>query len=70
MRHSNDVMQLTSGRYDLLKARDGSALFILGNEATLADLKARGFDAFVHSNRTGDTSSSRAEARPISSARA
>jgi len=43
-----DVMQLIGGRYDLLEARDGSALFVLGNEATLADLKARGFDASVH----------------------
>lgn len=46
------VAWLTSGGYDVLEARDGDALFVLGNEAILSDLKNRGFDASFHSELT------------------
>ncbi|MFN4292909.1 MAG: M14 family zinc carboxypeptidase [Thermoflexales bacterium] len=46
---SLDDLALLSGGYDLLEARDGNARFVLGDAATLADLRAKGFDVTIHS---------------------
>jgi len=56
-----DMMQLTSGRYDLLEARDGSALFVLGNSATLTDLKTKGFDASIYTRLAAHDSAFQAQ---------
>lgn len=52
VRSPGDIALLSNGSYDLLEARDGNALFVLGDAATLADLRAKGFDAAVHSPLT------------------
>ncbi|MCS6848532.1 MAG: M14 family zinc carboxypeptidase [Anaerolineae bacterium] len=52
VRSPGDVALLSSSGYDLLEARDGNALFVLGDAATLADLRTKGFDATVHSPLT------------------
>jgi hypothetical protein len=48
LRTPADVTLLTAGGYDLLEARDGNALFVIGDQATLDSLRAQGFDATVY----------------------
>ncbi len=42
------IARLTEGRYDVLEARDGNALFVLGDRAVLQSLRGEGFEASVH----------------------
>lgn len=50
--HTPDDVAVLTRRYDVLEAREGNALFVLGNAATLADLQARGFDASLDARLT------------------
>ena len=42
------IAQLTDGRYDLLEARQGDALFVLGDQTFLRSLRAEGFEVSVY----------------------
>jgi len=42
------IAQLTDGRYDLLEARQGDALFVLGDQTVLRSLRAEGFEVSVY----------------------
>lgn len=48
VRSPADVALLTEGGYDLLEARDGNARFLIGDPATLADIRAKGLEASIH----------------------
>ncbi len=48
VRTPGDVALLSSGGYDLLEAREGDALFVLGDAQVLASLRTKGFDVAVH----------------------
>lgn len=52
VRSPEDVSLLVNGGYDLLEARDGDARFVLGNAATLNDLRAKGLNAAVYAPLT------------------
>ncbi len=41
---------LLINHYDVLEARDGDALFVLGDDAVLADLRAQDFTVAIHTN--------------------
>ncbi len=42
------IVRLTDGRYDLLEARQGDALFVLGDQTVLRSLRAEGFEVSVY----------------------
>jgi len=42
------IARLTEGRYDVLEARDGDALFVLGDRAVLQSLRGEGFEVSIH----------------------
>jgi len=42
------IARLTDGRYDLLEARQGDALFVLGDQTVLRSLRAEGFEVSVY----------------------